>query len=653
MRLSLVFFVAAFCASLGVSASAPAQSPVRAPDPAPTVEVDFVELENFEPTREEAVLEAFVDGVVASHRRAHDTPGVTVSVVKDGRVLFSKGYGLADAAAARAVRGDETLFRIGSVSKTFIWTAVMILHERGQIDLDADVNEYLKDLSIPEAFGAGVTMNDLMAHRAGFEDTFGVFTYSDESEISLTDALRAEAPKRVFAPGVRTSYSNWGAALAAKIVEDVSGVPYGEFVQREILAPMAMLDTTMAAPATMDEAHRERHSKGYSIDAGAYVEADYMGIGPFAPAGAMSSTANDMAQWMLLHLGGGAHNGAQLMTPQTHALMLSRAFSDRAGGADVAHGFQTTFHRGVETFGHGGATAAFFTNMVMAPGLGVGVFISQNATSDRTLVSDLPALVIDHLLDGQIAPARASGGDVAASEYAGTYLGNRRSFTQFEILFAANQVTTVTPVLDGALTLSTFGQASHYAPVPGRQDMFENRKGARVVFGRDARGRITHFSDGSAIHSYERVGVFTNPQTLNIALGLAVLLSVTTILGAWRRQGRVVSHGGVGAWLNRADFAVAGIVLVFFGLLIAVFVTLSTSSAADMKAYPPSIVSMLRLAGLLVFAASVAMVASVAPAWLRSGWGVWRKLHHTAFVLAVAFLAVMLVFWRVIFSATA
>ena len=89
---------------------------IAAPDAAPSTPVDMVVMENFEPTREEAKLEAFVDGVVGAHMREHLAPAVTVSVVKNGRIVFAKGYGVADEAAGRRADGAETLFRIGSVS---------------------------------------------------------------------------------------------------------------------------------------------------------------------------------------------------------------------------------------------------------------------------------------------------------------------------------------------------------------------------------------------------------------------------------------------------------------------------------------------------------------------------------------------------------
>ncbi len=651
MRFSIIVRLAA-CLVAPVMAS-PALA--QAPDPAPSTPVETVALEAFEPTREEAELEAYVDGVVAAHRREHGTPGVTVSVVQNGRLLFAKGYGFADAAGARPVDGEKTLFRIGSVSKTFIWTAAMILHERELIDLDTDVNEYLKGVKIPDAFGAPVTMNDLMAHRAGFEDAFGVFTLRDDGGVSLTDALNEHMPMRVYPPGARTSYSNWGAALAAMIVEDVSGVSFEAFLTREILGPLAMLNTTLDGPSQMSRGLRANLADAVELANGAYESVDYMEIGPFAPAGAMEATAEDMAQWMLAHLGGGATQDARILSPESHQLMWSRAFNDRAAGADLAHGFQTNHYRGVETFGHGGATSAFYTNMVLMPELNLGVFVSQNATNDRTLVTELPGLVIDHVKSQEegSAPVVPAPPQINAADYAGQYFTNRRSFTQFEKLFSASDSYSATPAENGGLTLARGGEAMRYVAVAGATDTFENRRGDRIVFGRNDAGKVTHLSDESSVHSFDRPGFFDNAGVLNAAFGAAALLSITTFAGAWRRQGRPVAHKRLGVWLNRGDMVAAGVVFGFIGLLTAAMVALSSASASDLLDYPPATITLMRFAGLAVFALSLLLLVSAPLAWVGSGWSLWRKAHHTLFVLALAALSVMLVAWRVIFSATA
>ena len=632
--------------------AAPVQAQTDAPDASPSTPVETVELLAFEPTREDAVLEAFVDGVVEAHRRQHNTPGVTVSVVKDGQVIFAKGYGLADVQSGRAVSGDETLFRIGSVSKTFTWTAVMMLVEQGLIDLDADVNQYLKGVIIPYAFGAPVTMRDLMAHRAGFEDTFGVFTVNDESDISLTDALNAHMPKRVFAPGARTSYSNWGSALAAKIVEDVSGQSYENFLESEILRPLGMFNTTLKGPSRMPFPLRRKLATGLKLSDGGYEVEEPMEIGPYAPAGAMSASAEDMATWMLLHLGGGELNGVRLMAPATHEQMWTRGFDDRPAAADLAHGFFTKTYRGYDSFGHGGGTSAFVTYMTIVPELGIGVFVSQNAANERTLVSQLSDLIVDRVA-AEISPWTPHTAIIEGADYVGAYLGNRRSFTQFEKLYASNGILTVTSTDDGALVATGNGQSTQLKAVAGEADVFEDQYGNRIAFGRNSSGRVTHITNSSGVHSFDRVGVFANPSTLNMAIGAAVLFSLTTWLGAWRRQGRETNHSGTGFALSIFSLGVSSLVFAFVAALALAVQMLSTATASDLLDYPPGVIVVLRLVGTLVFAGAVLSVISLAPAFAKSGWSIWRKIHHLLFVAAMAVMAVMLVQWKVIFSATA
>ena len=115
-------------------------------------------------------LEAFIDGMMAAHMPSRDIPAATIAVVKDGELFFAKGYGFADRENRTPVEADTTLFRIASISKLFTWTAVMQLAERGQLDLDADVNTYLKSFQIPATYPEPITMKHLLSHTPGFEE---------------------------------------------------------------------------------------------------------------------------------------------------------------------------------------------------------------------------------------------------------------------------------------------------------------------------------------------------------------------------------------------------------------------------------------------------------------------------------------------------
>lgn len=601
------------------------------------------------PAVEAAELEGFVDGVVAAHMREYQVPGVSVSVVRNGTILFAKGYGYADVDKKIPVTAD-TIFRIGSISKTYIWTLLMMLKERGLVDLDADVNTYLKDFQIPTAFGAPVTINDLMAHRSGFEDSLSGFNRDKHAEqATLSGYLSHTIPARVFPPGARTSYSNWGATLAANIVENVSGVPYEEFLEKELLKPLSLTHSTLKGPDIMTPAHREHLSVGYSIAAGKPVVTPYMSPGTSTPAGSMAASATDMARWMLLHLGRGTLDGVTVMQGATHDLMWTRAFTDRLTGADAAHGFYTRSINGVKVFGHGGATAAFFTDMLMAPSLGLGIFVSQNSTTSPKLILDLGPLVIRHVTGAATA---APAGDPAYSgnvaEFAGNYLNNRRVFSRFEKLFTAASSLTVNPAAGNALTVSQGNITQHYTPVPGAPDTFENQDGERIVFGRDASGAITHFSEGGGFHSFERTGFADRQIWLFVAIGVAALFAVTTLVGAWLRRRRgernanaLIRYGAIGA---------AVLVLAFA----AAFLWMSAQALAGFWAffanYPPASITVMRTLGLVLCAVAVAGLAGLLPIWRTASWGVFRKLHYSGFALSLAFLAVMLDVWNIVFA---
>src|SRR3990170_1524332 len=124
-------------------------------------------------------MEAFLDDFITAQLEEDHIPGAVVSVVKDGELFFSKGYGLADLETQRPVTADQTLFGIGSTSKLFTWTAVMQLWEQGKVDLNADINMYLKDFQIPATYDQPITLAHLLAHTAGFEETWELLFITD------------------------------------------------------------------------------------------------------------------------------------------------------------------------------------------------------------------------------------------------------------------------------------------------------------------------------------------------------------------------------------------------------------------------------------------------------------------------------------------
>lgn len=649
MRIGYLVFAASFLLFM-------AANPALAQESAEFVMVpaELVAAEQVGPDAEYAIdpaaLAEYARGVVAAIERDEGLAALTLSMVHDDQVLLAKGFGLADIEAGRPVIPAETLFRIGSVSKTFTWTAVMMLVERGLLDLDTDINQYLIDVEVREAFGEPVTMRHLMHHRAGFEDSLQLFAVADDDPRSLSALLSRHQPQRIFPPGQRTSYSNWGSALAAQLVEDVSRVDYGEFLRTEILDPLGMNDTGWLPPGQMDEATRARLATGYRRTNGAFDRQGYMQIGPYWPAGGMASTATDMARWMRFHLNGGELEGVRLLQADTHERMWTRGFNDRPDGVDVAHGFQDRPYRGIRTLGHGGGTAAYLTQMVMAPELDLGIFLSYNSTHTPVPFLSMPDLLIDQVIDHRWQPVFADQDEEGArnlKELAGTYLGNRRVFASFAALFGLMNTGRVTPMTADSILLESGGQAQYLRRLSG--DVFEAADGQRIAFLRDERDRVVALADGMGVHTAEKVGWLRNPTTFFVALALAGFFALTSTLGAWRNFGREMNWGfasrmagaGVLVGVMAMVALIAGVINLIVGMA-----DFDISRMAEF--YPGAAMYFVHYAGWAVAVASGVMLVGQWPAWSGSSWSLMRRLHFALFTLVMLFLALMLWQWRVI-----
>ncbi|MEM9170658.1 MAG: serine hydrolase domain-containing protein, partial [Pseudomonadota bacterium] len=339
-------------------------------------------------------LGTFLDGYAAAHLADRYPPALMVAVATADETLI-RVYGTADAATGAPATPD-TLFRIASISKTFVWTAVMILADEGKLDLDADVNTLQSAVTIPEAFGAPVTLNDIMAHRGGFEDTFGVFVGAD-SGLTAGALLDRARPERVAPPGERTAYSNWATTLAAVIVETAAGQPFEDFVAERLLAPLAMTSTALRDPqsaperALNDLALDARTAAPHVQEAGAASAVVHDRLEPVFAAGAASLSARDAAKWMQFFLRRGrAPDGAPILSTKTFETMRTRQFNDRPDAPDFAHGFMEAEIAGLPTYGHAGTLSGFIAEMRIVPDLGIGVFVAVNG-AERIRLPDLVA----------------------------------------------------------------------------------------------------------------------------------------------------------------------------------------------------------------------------------------------------------------------
>lgn len=637
---SLCAVLSAVAAPITLSRTASAQLPPAASrDATPPPAVSAQPPAATRGPRDPAEVEAFMDGLMTAWMRDKHVAGVTVSVVRDGQMLLAKGYGFADVAKRTPVDPERTLFRIGSVSKLFTWTGVMQLHERGVLDLDKDVNDYV-DFRIPDAFGEPITLTHVLTHTPGLEeDPRGLFSDDSSRIVPMGRWLPEHLPARVRAPGTFASYSNWATALAGYIIERHGGTPsWDAYTEQNILQPLGMVHTTTRQPLPAQLAGDM--SVGYEWKQGEFVPRKFEIIDGAAPAGSVSASATDMARFMIAHLGKGALGDARILGEREAELMQTRLHGHDPRIPGFAHGFYEQSSHGLRIIGHGGDTQWFHSNLSIIPSEQVGVFMSTN-TSTGGEISFLPFLTafLDHYYpDTSVPPAPKADEAPSLARFAGEYIFNRRGYTTYFKAAALAGTIAVSPMKDGTLAAATPFGVLRLA----REDSLLFRdinSEMRVAFRADERGAITHgFLNAAPMMVMEKSSAMSAASTHRILLGGGLLMFVAVVLTALVRfflrkvpgRPRVEPHVARG----RRALVIAGLLLLaFVGAVAAILsppgaIFAETSMALKLALALPVIALLFALWGAWEMLAQ----------WRLGEGSVWTRLRHSAAVLvALAF----------------
>jgi CubicO group peptidase (beta-lactamase class C family) len=326
-----------------------------------------------------AQLQIFADAFFADQMEALHIPGLVFILVQGGEVIYARGYGYANGQAAIPMEADSTVVRIGSVSKTLVATAVMQLVEAGELDLHTDVNEYLTAFQLEETFPQPVALAHLLTHTAGFEDPPYISNTDPLLVEPLGAHLAAHMPPRTHPPGKTFIYSNYGFALAALIVEEVSAMPFDQYVARNIFQPLGMTHSQylVAPPIPETMATGYFYQDGEQIPQPMDYDSDY-------PGGSIVSTAEDMSRFMLAHLQGGCIQDACILQPATVAQMQQQQAETPYEGQNVTYGFTEGTIGNVRMLGHSGAIRGFGNSLDLLPEHDLGYFFSFNAECYQT-----------------------------------------------------------------------------------------------------------------------------------------------------------------------------------------------------------------------------------------------------------------------------
>nr|WP_281422995.1 serine hydrolase domain-containing protein [Sphingomonas colocasiae] len=570
-------------------------------------------------------------------------PGGVISIVKDGKLLFAKGYGLADVEHGTPVDPEKHLFRIASTTKLFTWTAVMQLVEQGRLDLDTDINTYLRTFKIPATYKQPITLRHLMTHTAGFEEGsvgYGITTDLNGAP-SIAQKLAAHVPARVRPPGQMPSYSNYGAALAGLIVEQVSGMPYDDYVEQRIFAPLGMRYATVREP--VPAALAPFKVVGYAREGGAFVRKPATYEGGFRPAGSGSVSALDMTHFMIAALQGGSYDGKSILTPAGMLRMQSPAFTLDPRLPALGLGYYGQNVGGERAWAHGGSDPLFNTELYLFPARRLGVFISFSGGQGDVAAENLTKALIARLYPRQ-RPAPKVVAIGSLEKYAGRYEFTRRSHTKIDKFY--NLISQLPVSASGdRLSMGSGEEEVQFAPI-GR-DLFQEVGGTRqIAFRTNAAGEVTHmFLDFLSFAPLERVPFFDGSGLWYPSLGLILALFLSAILGLFYRARLIAAMPWPQRRLIWLSAAVA--ILGTFSIMVLGFLLISTDLVGRLSHIPGSWKIALVMPILFIGLTAV-FLAMLPKAWAGKYWSLRNRLYHTAMGAAAIMLTLFFLKWNLV-----
>ena len=439
-------------------------------------------------------LEQFLDKIFTEEMEKEHIPGAAFVFVKDGAVLFSKGYGFVDLERTKPVSAERTIFRIGSISKLFTAMAVVQLADRGKLNLQDDVNRYLKKIKVPATYQQPITAAQLINHTAGLDEIRpGTQAPTSQGVMTLPAFLQTRLT-RIRPPGEVISYSTYGITLAGALIEEVSGMSFESYLKTNIWQPLGMDRTSITVPDSL----ASDLAVGYEYQDGVNRPQPYEWYHT-TPASSINSTALDMSKFMLMHL---AKRGTAKRIFSERALrdMHSRHASGHPQIPGVAYGFFEDDYQGLRILEHGGNMAGFSAQLVLLPEENAGFFM-VNHHENSNLRDTVKWAILERYYSN---PARIKA-PVARDEYktrtpmfVGTYRWN--VFCRTCPQRPSGPVLRVSSNEDGTLKLSN---SSHrWIEVAPMLFVREDGK-ARIAFQSDKSGKVKYLYS-SGVWVFER-----------------------------------------------------------------------------------------------------------------------------------------------------
>jgi CubicO group peptidase (beta-lactamase class C family) len=590
-------------------------------------------------------LETFLDEQFTSLMGSYHIPGAACVVVQEGKIIFSKGYGYADLINNIPVNPKTTVFRTAAVSSPFTATAVMQLVEKNKLSIEEDITKYLAGFNIPAGYEGPITLDHLLTHTAGFDNRVsGLAVHNQADLLPLKDYISKYLPQRVMEPGFVFSFSNYDYSLAGYIAELASGVPFAEYMEKNILQPLQMTHSSFVYPTGLEA----DFATGYSYHGDHYQEytVDYFNA---SPALGLFSTAEDLAHFVTSQLNGGKYEGAQILQPDTVQLMQREKFSNYPGFAGMTDGYFEYFPNNQIAWGYFGEWYGYRSGIFLLPEKNLGLIILSNSDAFH-LPYAITQQFVDHYYPAESQNPSSFPGSTSAhnSRLEGVYRTNSHSRTTIEkIALLSGEIPDVVVSVnpDGSVSVDGKGrwvETDDLLFTSTEPDSYQ------IFFQEDGAERIVAMLTDEENQVWDRIGWY---ETLPFHIGIMIFsfvtfLSVVLILPIryFQRKKReqletVNQTAQVALWL-------AGI-LAGISLLVAIGIVSTYATHPVQFVYGIPLVWKFLLVPLhLVPVISLSSVAFAVSAWLNRYWSRAMRIYYSLVVITSLLFTWFLFYWN-------
>ena len=337
-----------------------------------------------------------ISSVIEYELQDKQIPAISIALVEGQKILWSGGFGFQD--PENEIKAtSNTVYKIGSVSKLFTDIAVMQLVEKGELNLDVPITEYLPDFKPENPFGTEITLRQLMSHRSGLVREPPVGNYFDDSGTSLKETIESlYSTKIVYPPESKTKYSNAAIATVGYVLEQTQGKPFAKYLKEAVLDPIG-LEVSAFEPTAATSANLAK-AKMWTYD-NRLFDAPTFELG-MAPAGSMYSTVDELSEFVKTLLADGVTpTGNQLLSPESLEQMLTPQYAEEGAETGYGIGFRISDFNGNKMIGHGGAIYGFSTQLAVLPEKKLGVVAVSSLDVTNSVVSKIVNYALQQLLN--------------------------------------------------------------------------------------------------------------------------------------------------------------------------------------------------------------------------------------------------------------